>query len=55
MNKKILRLTDGKAGHMFAIDGVIAALEQEFDFDVINLDVKIRAKILLQIMKQRVH
>lgn len=55
MNKKILRLTDGKAGHMFAIDGVIAALKQEFDFDVINLDVKIRAKFLLQIMKLLVH
>ena len=55
MNKKVLRLTDGKAGHMFAIDGVIAALEQEFDVDVINLDVKIRAKFLLQIMKPLVH
>ncbi|MDD2399604.1 MAG: ELM1/GtrOC1 family putative glycosyltransferase [Sulfurovum sp.] len=55
MNKKILRLTDGKAGHVFAIDGVIAALNQEFNFDVINVDVKIRAKFLLQIMKLLIH
>jgi len=48
-------LNDGKAGHMFAIDGVIAALKHEFDIDVISLDVKIRVKFLLQIMKLLVH
>ena len=55
VSKKVLRLTDGKAGHMFAIDGVIAALQKEFDVDVVNLDVKIRVKFLLQIMKRLVH
>jgi len=51
MKKKLLRLNDGKVGHMSITDGVIAALKRDFDFDIIDIQVKLRGKFLLQIMK----
>ncbi len=51
MKKKLLRLSDGKVGHMTTTDGVIAGLKRDFDFDIIDMQVKLRGKFLLQIMK----
>lgn len=55
MKKKLLRLMDGRTGHISVTDGVISALEKNFDFDIIDMEVKLRNKFLLQIMKKLIN
>jgi len=48
---KILKITDGRAGHITITDGVIEAIKQNYDVEIVPLDIKLRFKILLQILK----
>jgi mitochondrial fission protein ELM1 len=51
MKISILKLTDGKAGHITTTDGVIEAIKRDYDVEIFELQIKLRAKILLQILK----
>jgi len=48
---KILKITDGRAGHMTVSDGVIEAIKKVYLVEIIELDIKLRAKFLLSILK----
>ena len=51
MKISILKLTDGKPGHITTTDGVIEAIKRDHDVEVFELQIKLRAKILLQVLK----
>lgn len=51
MKLKILKLTDGKAGHITITDGVIEAIERNYQVQIIESKVSIRAKFFLAILK----
>jgi len=51
MALKILKITDGRAGHITVSDGVIEAISKNHKVEIIEFDTKIRAKLLLQILK----
>jgi len=51
MALKILKITDGRAGHITVSDGVIEAIRKNHKVEIIEFDTKIRAKLLLQILK----
>lgn len=53
--RKILRLMDHRSGHISVTDGVILALEKEFNFEIVDLKIKLRNKILLQVMKKLIN
>lgn len=48
---KILKITDGRAGHITVSDGVIEAIKKEYPVEIIELELKLRAKFLLSILK----
>jgi len=48
---KILKISDGKAGHLTVTDGVIEAIEKNCPVEVDLLTVRLRAKFLIPLMK----
>ncbi|MBD3790906.1 MAG: mitochondrial fission ELM1 family protein [Campylobacterales bacterium] len=48
---KILKITDGRAGHITVSDGVIEAIKKKYPVEIIEVDLKLRAKFLLSILK----
>ncbi|MGW8169031.1 MAG: ELM1/GtrOC1 family putative glycosyltransferase [Sulfurovaceae bacterium] len=51
MMLSIIKITDGKAGHVAISDGVIESISKIAHVEVINLDIKIRTKFFLRILK----
>jgi len=51
MQLKILKLTDGKAGHITITDGVIEAIEKNYQVQIIESKVTLRVKFFLTILK----
>jgi len=51
MELKILKVTDGKAGHITITDGVIEAIQKNYQVQTIELKVTLRAKFFLPILK----
>jgi len=51
MALKILKITDGKSGHISVSNGVIEAIKKNNNVEIIELNVKIRAKLFLLILK----
>lgn len=51
MEFKILKITDGKAGHITITDGVIEAIQKNYQVQVIELNLTIRVKFLLILLK----
>lgn len=51
MTLKILKITDGRAGHITITDGVIESIKQNYDVEIVQLNIKLRFKILLQFFK----
>lgn len=52
---KILKIIDGRAGHITITDGAIEAIKKNYDVEIIQLHIKLRAKILLQILKHLIN
>jgi mitochondrial fission protein ELM1 len=48
---KILKITDGKPGHITVSDGVIDAISQNYAVEVTELHIKLRVKFLLRVLK----
>jgi mitochondrial fission protein ELM1 len=48
---KILKITDGKAGHITITDGVIEAIQKHHQVQIIELQVTLRVKFFLTILK----
>ena len=48
---RILKITDSKPGHITFTDGVIDAISQTYSVEVVQLDISIRFKFFLRIMK----
>lgn len=51
MTLKILKITDGRAGHITITEGAIEAIRKNNSVNVVELQIKLRTKILLQILK----
>jgi len=51
MELKILKITDGKAGHITVTDGVIEAIQKNYQVHIIELKVTLRVKFFLTILK----
>lgn len=47
----VLKISDGKAGHITVSDGVIEAIKKNHQIKTIDLDIKIRAKFLIRILR----
>ncbi len=47
----ILKISDGKAGHITVSDGVIEAIKKNYQVKILDLDIKIRAKFLIRILR----
>lgn len=47
----IVKITDGKAGHMAISDGLIEAVKKNYSIEVTEISITIRAKFLLWILK----
>jgi len=48
---KILKITDGKAGHITVTDGVIEAIKKHYKVQIIELNVTLRVKFFLSLLK----
>lgn len=48
---KILKITDGRAGHITVTEGTLKAIEKTYNVEVFELFIKIRAKFLLRVLK----
>jgi len=48
---KILKITDGKAGHITVTDGVIEAIKKNYQVQIIELNVTLRVKFFLTILR----
>ena len=51
MELKIFKITDGKAGHITVTDGVIEAIQKNYQVQIIELKVTLRVKFFLTILK----
>lgn len=51
MKYRILKVIDGKAGHITVSDGVIEAIRKNHQVEIIDLNIKIRAKFLIRILR----
>jgi len=47
----VLKISDGKAGHITVSDGVIEAIKKSHQVKIIDLNIKIRAKFLIRILR----
>lgn len=51
MRFKVLKISDGKAGHISISDGIIEAIGKYNDIEIKELHLKLRVKLFLQIIK----
>ena len=51
MTLKILKITDGKAGHITVTDGVIEAIKKHQQVQIVELNVTLRVKFFLTLLK----
>lgn len=48
---KVLKITDGRAGHITVTEGTLEAIKKTYNVEVFELPIKIRAKFLLRVFK----
>lgn len=48
---KILKITDGKAGHITVSDGLIEAIKKNYSVEIVECEIKIRMKFFIKILR----
>ncbi|MDD5359046.1 MAG: ELM1/GtrOC1 family putative glycosyltransferase [Sulfurovaceae bacterium] len=51
MTLKVLKITDGRAGHITITDGIISAIQKTHEVETTTIDISIRTKFFLRIFR----
>ncbi|MBD3724028.1 MAG: mitochondrial fission ELM1 family protein [Epsilonproteobacteria bacterium] len=48
---KVLKITDGRAGHITITDGIISAIQKTHQVEIVTMEISIRTKFFLRILR----